>query len=144
MEAIWVILLFSLSFTAHHCTDVVVVQINSFRRDNVPKTAREILDRVNEVSFNSSLMREMRVVAFIARMVEEERLDSKRYKRLNIHFISAEEEMRSLGFASKLNAEWKFLTYLRDLGRKTTDLWLQQNYNAINVHSTVDLEDMFL
>lgn len=119
--------------------DVVVVQINPFTRTKEPRTAREILDRVNEISFNSSLMREMRVISFVRKIVEDEGLDPDKYKRLNVHFISAEEEMRDLGVTSKLNAEWDFLLFLHDLGRKTADSWIEANYDSLNVRSTIDL-----
>lgn len=123
--------------------DVIVVQINPFNRDKVPTTAREILDRVNEISFNSSLVREMRVMAYVGKLVEEEGLDENKYKRLNVHFISAEEEMRDMGFASKLNAEWDFLMYLHDLGLSTADEWLNENYDAIGKRSTINLMEKF-
>ena len=124
--------------------DVIVVQINPITRDHVPTTAREILDRANEISFNSSLMREMRAIAFVAHLIDEERLDQQRYKRLNMHMIEAEDELRELGFASKLNVEWEFLIYLRDLGRKTADEWLAVNAEFLGVKSTIDMRDMFV
>src|SRR5687768_14698939 len=87
--------------------DVVVVHINPAERPEVPKTARDIMNRINEISFNSSLMREMRAVSFITRLIDEEKLDRGEAKRLYLHSIEAEDFMRGLGVASKMNADWE-------------------------------------
>ncbi len=124
--------------------DLVIVQINPIERDGIPKTAREILDRMNEISFNSSLMREMRAVAFVTRLIDEGLLDDKRYKRVLVHMIEDETEMQALGFSSKLMADWSFLTYLRDLGRQAATRWLEQNFDRIGSESTLDIAGKFL
>jgi len=124
--------------------DVVIVQVNPINRPDVPTNARDILDRVTEISFNSSLMREMRAIAFVGRMVEEHKLDSERYKRLNIHFIESETEIAPLGASSKLNTEWKFLCELRDRGRETAKQWLAAHYGQIGKESSVDIRARFL
>lgn len=124
--------------------DVAVVQINPFTRDEVPTTAREILDRANEISFNSSLMREMRAIAFVASLIQNEGLDPSKYKRLHVHFIEAEEKLKGLGFASKLTVDWDFLCHLRDLGRESADEWLQQHFTDIGRRSTVNFREKFL
>ena len=79
-----------------------MVQINPLVRDEIPTSASAIENRVNEISFNSSLMREMRAIAFVKRLIGENRLDTDRYKDLLIHMIDAEAHMRTLGVASKL------------------------------------------
>ena len=126
------------------CRDVVVVQVNPLNRPEVPRSAREILERVNEISFNSSLMREMRAIAFVSKMIAEERLDTGRYKQILVHWIENEQEMSKLGFASKLNADRAFLEHLKALGRRSADAWLDQNFDRIGVESTVDIQDKFL
>ena len=98
--------------------DVVVVHINPIKRPELPRAARDILNRVNEISFNSSLMREMRVIPFCSEMIESGQLEQGgRVKPMLIHGISADELMMQLGTKSKLNAERSFLAYLRDHGR---------------------------
>ncbi|MFP3422216.1 hypothetical protein R0K19_22880, partial [Bacillus sp. SIMBA_161] len=89
--------------------DVVIVQINPIVREEIPTTPDTIENRVNEVSFNSSLMREIRTIAFVKRLIREEKLDRGRYKDLLIHMIDASEEMRGLGVASKFDVSWEFL-----------------------------------
>jgi NTE family protein len=124
--------------------DLVIVQINPIERDGIPKTAREILDRMNEITFNSSLMREMRAVAFVTRLIDEGLLDDERYKRVLVHMIEDETEMQALGFSSKLMADWSFLTHLRDLGRQAAARWLEQNFDRIGSESTLDIAGKFL
>ena len=124
--------------------DVVIVQVNPINRPEVPTNARDILDRVTEISFNSSLMREMRAIAFVSKLVEEHKLDTGRYKRLNMHFIESETEIAPLGASSKLNTDWGFLTELRDRGRDTAKAWLAQHFDKIGEESSVDIRERFL
>ena len=97
--------------------DVVIVHINPMTRPDVPKTAPAILNRINEISFNSSLMREMRAIAFVTRLLDEGSLDGTRYSRMLIHSIRNDAEMAQYSVASKFNTDWDFLQRLRDQGR---------------------------
>ena len=99
--------------------DIVVIQINPVERRGVPKTAQEIQNRLNEISFNSSLLKELRAIDFVARLIEEGKLDETHYRKERIHIIENQEALIPLGASSKMNAEWAFLTHLRDLGRET-------------------------
>ena len=111
--------------------DVVVVQINPMHRDEVPKSARDIMDRINEISFNSSLLHEMRSIQFVTRLIDSGALDNTRYKRMNMHMIEAEDELKHFGAASKFNTDMKFLRHLHDIGRRAADGWLKENYDNI-------------
>ena len=124
--------------------DVVIVHINPIVRRGVPKTAAEILNRINEVSFNSSLMREMRAIAFVTSLIERGKLAEGEMKRMLIHSIRSDETMTALGVSSKLNADWGFLTELRDRGREQADAWLGESFDAIGVRSSVDIHADFL
>ncbi|WP_246040403.1 patatin-like phospholipase family protein [Roseovarius arcticus] len=123
--------------------DMVVVQINPIERKGVPRSAQEIQNRVNEISFNSSLLKELRAIDFVARLIEEGKLDESQYRLERIHIIENETALMKLGASSKMNAEWAFLTHLRDLGRETAASWLDQNHADIGTRSTVDLRRMF-
>ncbi|TYB87171.1 patatin-like phospholipase family protein [Oceaniovalibus sp. ACAM 378] len=123
--------------------DIVVVQINPIERKGVPRTAQEIQNRVNEISFNSSLLKELRAIDFVARLIEEGKLDEAHYRLERIHIIENETALMKLGASSKMNAEWEFLTHLRDLGRETAASWLDRNHADIGTRSTVDLRRMF-
>lgn len=125
--------------------DVLVVHINPIERMELPKTAFEIMNRINEISFNSSLMREMRAIAFVTRLIDRQMAcDDLDLKRIFVHGISDDETMRSLSAASKLNADWEALIDLRDRGRACADRWLEQNFDAIGVRSTVDIDKTYL
>ncbi|MGZ9126065.1 MAG: patatin-like phospholipase family protein, partial [Candidatus Binatia bacterium] len=124
--------------------DVVIVHINPIHRDLVPTTAPEIFDRINEISFNSSLMRELRAVEFITRLVDSDQLDTNAYKRMFVHSIHDDAEMTKLGVATKLSPDWTFLCRLRDAGRARTEMWLAENFDRLGQESTVDLKDAYL
>lgn len=132
----------------HECYshDVVIVQVNPMNRDEVPTTSRDILNRINELSFNSSLVREMRGIATISKLIEDGAVaaNGAKYARVNFHLISAEAEMAKLGALSKFNADWRFLSDLRALGFETADRWLATNHDRIGVESTVDVFDTFM
>ena len=124
--------------------DVVVVHINPIVRNGVPKTAPEILNRINEISFNSSLMREMRAIAFVTRLIDQGKVNAGEMKQMLVHSIRDDEAMTAHSVASKLNPDWDFLCSLRDNGRSVTERWLRANYADVGVRSTVDLEAEFL
>jgi NTE family protein len=126
--------------------DVVIIHINPIYREEIPRTATHILNRLNEISFNSSLMREMRAIAFVTKLMEGGGIvdKSKTLKRVLVHSIEAESFMRDLGVSSKLNADWEFLTRLRDVGRERADQWLAANFDQLGVNSSVDIQDRYL
>lgn len=126
-------------FDASESDDVIVVQINPIFRKGAPKSAREILNRVNEITFNSSLLREFRAIDFVSRLIDEGKLDRELYKQVLVHRIAAEEHINPLGSSSKMNAEWAFLEHLFDVGWQTTDRWLAENIEHLGKRSTLDL-----
>jgi NTE family protein len=121
------------------CKDVVIVQINPMTRNDVPCTAREILNRLNEISFNSSLMREMNGIATVSRMIDRGEAAPTGYASVRFHMIEAQDAMSELGGSSKFNADWKFLTYLRELGMDAAGRWLDEHYGSIGERSTLDM-----
>ncbi len=127
-----------------HCTsdDVVVVLINPIVREGTPKTAREIMNRVNEITFNSSLLREFRAIDFVDRLLEEGRIDKDKYKHVLVHRIDADEEITPLGASSKLNAEWPFLSHLFDVGQSAAKKWLNENYDHLGKRSTINIREL--
>jgi NTE family protein len=124
--------------------DVLVVQINPVNIDEVPTTAQEILDRLNTITFNAGLIREMRSIDFVTRLIDEGIEHDDHLKRMYIHVIDAEEQMREFGVSSKLNAHWQFLQHLRDLGRQQAETWLGQHLEDIGQRSTANLAEMYL
>ncbi|EWY38298.1 alpha/beta hydrolase [Skermanella stibiiresistens SB22] len=133
----------------YHCDsrDIAVVQINPLERKGTPRTTVEIMNRVNEISFNASLMAEMRAIAFVQRLIERDTLkdtEAKRLKNMRVHMIGDEENLSALGATSKMNAEWDFLLHLKALGQATADAWLRGNWSHIGERSSIDLRGIFL
>jgi NTE family protein len=124
--------------------DVVVVHINPLYRERLPRTAAEILNRVNEISFNASLMREMRAIRFVTELIDEHVIVDGSLRRMLIHSISADAEMASLGAASKLNTDIRFLARLRDAGRRHAEAWLTANFDLLGRESTIDIRQQYL
>jgi NTE family protein len=124
--------------------DVVIVQVNPLGCDRVPTTATEIMNRVNEISFNSSLMREMRAISFVTDLIDAGKLDANNYKRINVHWIEAEKHMKGLGVSSKLNVRMDFLLHLKSIGRQAAEDWLDANFESIGRRSTIDVMEKFL
>jgi len=123
--------------------DILIVQINPIRREETPKTAREILNRSNEITFNSSLLRELRAIEFVHRLLQDSKLDVADYADILVHRIEASEQLNELSASSKVNAEWHFLTHLRDIGRESAKAFIDQHYDALGEHSTLDLREEF-
>ena len=124
--------------------DVVIVHINPLNRNEVPKSAKDILNRINEISFNSSLMREMRAIAFVSHLIDDGQLEDHKHRRMLIHSIQDEEFMTSLGVTSKMNSDWRFLKELRDVGRASASKWLDEHADDVGVRSSTDIQSSFL
>ena len=126
--------------------DILMVTLNPFRRAEVPKTAGEIMDRLNEITMNASLVSELRAIAFVQRLIEEGHLTYQaraQYRQMLIHAIDADHALQDLSTASKFNTEWSFLTDLKARGRKAADAWLAENFDNLGVRSTFDVKAMF-
>jgi NTE family protein len=130
----------------YHCNtrDVVIVHINPLVRPGVPITAADILNRISEISFNSSLMREMRTIAFVTDLIQQDKVDRKEMKEMLIHSIKSDTAMCALSVSSKYNADWSFLCKLRDNGRREAETWLTENYRNIGERSSIDIRKEFL
>ncbi len=127
--------------------DVLIVHINPIVRESTPTTPHEIDDRVNEISFNASLIKELRAVAFVQKLLDEGWLKEQyrdQMKYVLIHSLRADEALADLSSASKLCTEWGFLTALRDRGRAMAKQWLDRHYADIGIRQTVDLRGEFL
>ena len=124
--------------------DVVIVHINPLNRAEIPKSARDIMNRINEISFNSSLMREMRAIAFVSHLIEDGQLQDDKHRRMLIHSIQDEPFMTSLGVTSKLNAEWGFMIKLRDVGRACASKWLDDHFEDLGARSSTNIREVFL
>lgn len=125
-------------------SDVVIIQINPLQRDEVPVTMRDILNRINEMTFNASLVREMFGIATVSSLIESGALEDDRYTTVRFHQISAEAELAKMGALSKLNTERPFLEHLHTLGYETADRWISENFERIGWESTMDVLETFV
>ena len=131
-------------FTETRCEDILLVQINPVRRDEVPTSGHDIVERVNELTFNASLLREFRAIDFVNRLIDEGRLDSKRYRRNRLHRIDATEALAHHRSSTKMDTSWSFFIELRDAGREAAEKWLKHHYADIGTKATVDLRGEFM
>lgn len=131
-------------FTETVCEDILLVQINPVRREDVPTSGREIMERLSEITFNASLLREFRAIDFVNRMLDEGRLDPRRYRRNRVHRIDATEALEHHTASTKMDTSWSFFLELRDAGREAAESWLDHHYRDIGVRSSIDLRNEFM
>lgn len=128
--------------------DVLLILLNPISRLGIPKRVPEILDRLNEISFNASLIGELRAIAFVQKLIDEGMLvesKAKDYRRLNVHAIRGGQVLRDLSMQSKYDTSWSFLTDLRDQGRAAAEDWLNTCADKLGTGtSAVDLRTEFL
>jgi NTE family protein len=130
-------------FKSSPADDIVIIQINPVVRPGLPRSAREIADRVNEITFNSALLAELRAIGFVHRLLERGRLTrADGYRDMRVHMIEARKALRPLGASSKLNAEWPFLRRLFEIGRTAAERWLTRNRADLGERSTLDLDSI--
>jgi NTE family protein len=118
--------------------DTILVQINPVERPGTPRTARDILNRLNEVSFNAVLLKELRMIALLREVAEPGECEGARWADMRIHRVAG-EVMVELGYSSKLNAEWDFLCMLRDEGRGSAEAFLSAHGQDLGHRSSFDL-----
>ena len=127
--------------------DLLLVQINPHLRESVPTTAGDILDRMNEVTFNTSLLKELRSIALLKKLIEAEGRPGHHYREptfqrveaLRVHRIDGGGSLTDLGSSSKSDTRWSFLSRLHGLGREAADRWLQTHRSDLGRRSTIDL-----
>ncbi len=122
-------------------SDIIMVHITPAERPGVPTASPSIMNRMQEIAFNTALIREMRTIAYLNRLVDAGRTDGPR--RLLIHVIEAEDLIRKLSWSSRLNGDWDFLMHLHEMGRARANDWLAANFDRIGVESTVDLQTKY-
>ncbi|MBN8692677.1 MAG: patatin-like phospholipase family protein [Bacteroidetes bacterium] len=125
--------------------DVVLIKINSININSVPTTARDIADRVNEISFNSSLINEMKLIHYRNELLRNGilRIDDKANREIFVHTISGYDALSQLSYSSKMNTSWEFLLQLKEKGREIASQWLETDFKQVGLKSTFDVEEHF-
>ena len=122
--------------------DIVLVHLTPIQRPDFPTTANSILSRMQEISLNSSLMREMRAVAFVNRLIDRGQMTGG--KQILVHLIEADDVISELPNTSKMNGDWDFLLHLHDIGRRRANDWLVSEFDHLGVESSIDFETKYL
>ena len=127
--------------------DIILIHLNPLYREEIPVTAPAIMNRLNEVSFNASLLKELRAIAFVKKLIEHDMIKDEykhMYKDLLVHSVRADDMMKDFSVASKFETDWDFLITLRDAGREGMKLWLEEHFDNIGERASVDLNEEFL
>ena len=119
--------------------DTLLVAVNPIERPETPRSAREILDRVNEVSFNATLLKELRMIALLRQVVDAGTSEGRKWAEMRMHLVTS-KVLADLGASSKFNAEWDFLCMLRHEGRRAAEAFLAANSQNIGKRSSMDLD----
>jgi NTE family protein len=119
--------------------DSILVQINPRERSDTPRTATDILNRLNEISFNSPLMKELRMIALLRQVADPGSGEGARWAQMRTHRIMT-DMLAQFGASSKLNAEWEFIAMLRTEGQRAASEFLDANGNDLGKRSTADLD----
>ncbi len=129
--------------TSEASPDIVIVQINPVVRHETPRSAREIINRVKEISFNTSLIKELRAIHLMQQITDGKGLNIGPAGQTYLHLIHADAEVQDLSASSKLNAEWDYLSLLFERGRGWAEAWLDVNFEALGTRSSLDLDAWF-
>ncbi|MEO1177087.1 MAG: patatin-like phospholipase family protein [Pseudomonadota bacterium] len=124
--------------------DIVVININPLERDELPKTAQQIQNRINEISFNSSLLRELRAIDFVQRMLDDGTMDEGKMARVLVHMIADDALMNELSVATKLIPNAYVIGKLREAGRHATERFLAAHFGDLGDRSTAAVRSMFM
>ncbi|MBX3487732.1 MAG: patatin-like phospholipase family protein [Candidatus Paracaedibacteraceae bacterium] len=124
--------------------DILLIQINPLIRKEIPYTSNDIINRLNEITFNSSLISEMRAINFVSKLIEKGKLSPDEYKDIKMHIIKQDNIQSELNASSKLNTNWDFFQHLKKAGYTTTEIWLKENKKLISEKSSIDIFETFL
>jgi NTE family protein len=128
-------------FYANNVEDVLLIQVNPVVREGTPHSTVEIQNRIDEITFNATLLSEFRAIAFVRELLAESKLSHRDFRDIRMHRIDADAAFKDLSASSKINAEWAFLEYLRDLGRTAAEDWLEESFDQVGKKSTLDLSE---
>lgn len=127
--------------------DILLLTLNPFNRAELPRNTSDIVDRLNEISFNAPLVAELRALAVVQDLIEQGQLilgPDNRYRRTRIHAIEADGHLDDLSLRSKFDTEWSFLNGLKDRGRAAADEWLGACLTDVGERASVDLQSRFV
>jgi NTE family protein len=125
-------------------SDIVLIQINPIERNSVPETASDIADRVNELTFNASLLAQMRAIDFVNRLIEKGQLPAQRYRTVRLHRIDGGEALEAYPASSKSNADGQLVNALFELGTHCAKQWLKQHFDDLGNKTSINISRDYL
>jgi len=131
-------------FTETDCLDVVLVQLDPIERRDTPNNATEIMQRLNEITFNAPLLSEFRAIDFVARLIDQGRLKGTHYKKIRMHLIEGGEELAAYTADTKMQADYDLFKKLFAIGKKAGEKFLKDNYAAIGEKGTLELHELLV
>jgi NTE family protein len=124
-----------------HADDLLTILIDPLEvKGGPPMTPRQIVNRINEVSFSASWVLEMRQIQLINKLCEEGLLKGGKYTLKRLHLIRNDAYMEAIGAASKIVPSRDFLLALHEEGRRTARDWVERNFDAIGESSSLDAD----
>jgi NTE family protein len=127
--------------------DILIVHVNPIVRNGIPEDTVSIEDRVNEITFNSAMLKEMRAIAFVQKLLQQDMLKEEyrnRYRNVLMHAIRSEDVMHDFANMTKIDTSWDGLTKLSQAGRNAAKTWLGKYFDEVGVNSTISLETDYL
>jgi NTE family protein len=125
-------------------SDIMLVRLTPLKRDDNPTRSIDIIDRLSEITFNASLISEMRAISFVKKLLKDKKVDPERYKNLHMHMVADDHGMSPFNASSKFNTDWAFLQELHRLGHRAAGAWLAQYREQVGVSSSFDIDEVFL
>ncbi|AUZ05521.2 MULTISPECIES: patatin-like phospholipase family protein [Vitreoscilla] len=119
------------------CHDILLVQINPMEIDALPKSMSDIQDRANQITFNAGLLSELRAIRFVTTLLDENKLDIKKYRKIYMHQVDGGADLLPLGAESKVKSDWNFLSQLFEKGRVAGAAWLETHFDDIGKKTTM-------
>ena len=128
-------------YTETKCSDIILIQVNPLMRPEIPKTSAHIMDRLNEITFNSALLHEFRAIEFVTRLLESGRLDGSHYKKVRLHMVAGGEAVDRYGASAKMDLDYTMFEDLFSIGVKAGRDFLENHFDSIGVKATLDLQE---
>jgi len=121
----------------------VIININPLEREDIPVTPQQIQNRINEISFNSSLLRELRAIEFVQRLLDDGTMPQGRMSHVRVHMIADDDLMEQLSVATKMVPNVAILSTLKEAGIAAAEVFLRDGIDAVGQRSGIDLPSMF-
>jgi len=122
--------------------DLLIIQLNRILRQELPVTAQQIENRLNEITFNASLLSELRAIEFVQRLLDQGKIEEGHYHRLRLHRIDADKALAKVEPSTKINADPDFIDWLFKRGKAAGEEWIAAHFDDLGTRATLDLASL--